>query len=83
MLSGGSGEAGRMPSVSIRAPFRTNDGHTLVDAAVAGHGIIFQPCAVDADALAAGSLMSVLAQYVEPSRPMHLTLLATDATTSS
>lgn len=66
------GKAGRIHAVPIRAPFRTNDGRTLVAAAVAGHGIILQPRAIVAAALAAGALVPVLAGYAAPSRPMYL-----------
>jgi DNA-binding transcriptional LysR family regulator len=66
------GEAGQIHKIQIRAPFRTNDGRTLVAAAVAGHGIILQPRAVVANALADGSLVPVLADYVAPARPMYL-----------
>lgn len=65
-------KAGRIEPVSIRAPFRTNDGRTLVAAAVAGHGIILQPRAVVADALATGALVPILTDYTAPSRPMYL-----------
>jgi DNA-binding transcriptional LysR family regulator len=69
------GDAGQIHRVSVRTHFRTNDGRTLVAAAVAGHGIILQPRAVVADALAAGSLMPVLVNYTAPSRPMYLLYL--------
>jgi DNA-binding transcriptional LysR family regulator len=66
------GRAGRIHAVAIRAPFRTNDGRSLVAAAIAGHGIILQPRVVIADALAAGALVPVLAGWAAPSRPMYL-----------
>jgi DNA-binding transcriptional LysR family regulator len=66
------GRAGQIHAVQIRAPFRANDGRTLVAAAIAGHGIILQPRAVVADALLDGFLVPVLTGYTAPSRPMYL-----------
>jgi DNA-binding transcriptional LysR family regulator len=50
----------------------SNDGRTLVAAAIAGHGIALQPRAVVADALTAGALVPILAGYTAPARPMYL-----------
>jgi DNA-binding transcriptional LysR family regulator len=66
------GRDGVIHPVHVHARFRTNDGRVLVAAAVAGHGIILQPRAVVADALAAGALVPVLGDYAAPSRPMYL-----------
>lgn len=70
------GRAGTAHVVTIRSRLRMNDGRALVVAAIAGHGIILQPQAVVVEALAAGALMPVLADYVAPTRPMVLLYVA-------
>ncbi len=66
------GLSGVVHPVHIRSRFQVNDGRVLVAAAVAGHGIILQPEAVVADALAQGALVPVLSDYVPPSRTLYL-----------
>lgn len=66
------GRDGIVHAVTVRSRFQVNDGRALVAAAIAGHGIILQPEAVVADALAQGALVPVLTDYVAPSRPLYL-----------
>lgn len=66
------GRNGRFYPVQVRSRFQANDGRVLVTAAIAGHGIILQPEAVVADALATGDLTPVLTDYVAPSRTLYL-----------
>ena len=63
---------GVIQPVTIRPRLRVNDGRVLVAAAVAGHGVILQPRAVAADALASGALVPILTDYTPPSRPLYL-----------
>lgn len=56
----------------IRGRLQVNDGRVLVAAAIAGRGIILQPVAIVQDAVEAGHLVPVLADYVAPSRPLYL-----------
>ena len=70
------GREGAIQAVTVRPRLQVNDGRALVAAAVAGHGIILQPRAVVADALATGALTPVLTDYVAPSRPMYLLFVA-------
>lgn len=66
------GRGGTIHAVHVRGRFRVNDGPALVAAAIAGHGIILQPEAVVANALEEGTLMSVLTDFVAPSRMIYL-----------
>lgn len=63
---------GQIHTIQVRSRFRVNDGRVLVAAAIAGHGIILQPEDVIAEALAERELVSVLADYSVPPRPIHL-----------
>jgi len=63
---------GAVHAVRIRSRFQINDGRVLVAAAIAGRGIILQPVAIVQDAIDAGRLVPVLADYVAPSRPLFL-----------
>ena len=58
--------------VRIRSRFQVNDGRVLASAAVAGGGIVLQPEAVLREHLDAGRLISVLTDYIAPSRPLIL-----------
>jgi DNA-binding transcriptional LysR family regulator len=66
------GRNGIIHTVEVRSRFQVNDGRVLVAAAIAGHGIILQPEAVVADAIAVGSLVPLLTDYVAPSRTIYL-----------
>ena len=66
------GRKGKVYPVQVRSRFRVNDGRVLVVAAIAGHGIILQPESVVAGALAQGSLVRVLDNFVAPSRTLYL-----------
>lgn len=66
------GRDGIIHSVEVRSRFQVNDGRVLVAAAIAGHGIILQPKAVVADAIAQKILVPLLTDYVAPSRPIYL-----------
>lgn len=66
------GRDGIIHPVEVRCRFQVNDGRVLVAAAIAGHGIILQPEAVVADAIASGDLVPVLTDYVAPSRTIYL-----------
>ena len=59
-------------AVQVHSRFQTNDGRTLVAAAVAGQGIILQPEAVVAEAISRGALVPILTDFIAPSRPMYL-----------
>ncbi len=63
-------KAGHVHAVQVRSRFQVNDGRVLLAAALAGHGILLQPDALLRDALDAGRLVPVLADYTAPSRPM-------------
>ncbi|MFM9434846.1 DNA-binding transcriptional LysR family regulator [Janthinobacterium sp. CG_23.3] len=52
--------------------FRSNNGHALMQAALAGFGIVMQPEIVLAEQIQRGRLVPLLAQFVPPARPMHL-----------
>ncbi|MCQ8781843.1 LysR substrate-binding domain-containing protein [Mangrovibrevibacter kandeliae] len=58
--------------IRIESRFQINDGRALVAAALDGQGIVLQPEAVLGEALAAGRLLPILADYQAPSRPMYL-----------
>ena len=66
------GRNGTFFPVRVRSRFQVNDGRTLAAAAVAGHGVILQPEAVVADALARGDLVPILMDFVAPSRALYL-----------
>lgn len=66
------GRDGIIHAVQVRSRFQVNDGRALVAAAISGHGIILQPEVVVADALAQGTLVSLLTDYVAPSRTIYL-----------
>ncbi len=66
------GRDGIIHTTQIRSRFQVNDGRVLVAAAVAGHGIILQPAAVVAGAIADGGLVPILTDYAAPSRPLCL-----------
>ena len=66
------GEGDDLHPVRVRSRFQVNDGRVLVALAVAGHGVILQPEAVVADALARGDLVPVLTDYAAPSRRLYL-----------
>ena len=65
-------KAGQVHAVEVRSRFQVNDGRVLLAAALEGHGIILQPEAILREALDAGRLVPVLADYAAPSRPMVL-----------
>lgn len=58
-------------TVPIRSRFVVNSGEALLRAAVAGLGLIFQWEPLLRDELAAGRLVRVLPDLVQPARPMH------------
>ncbi len=66
------GRDGVIHPIRVRSRFQVNDGRVLVAAAVAGNGVILQPEVVVADELARGALVSVLDDYVPPSRTVYL-----------
>ena len=66
------GQNGDVFPIHVRSRFQVNDGRVLVAAAIEGHGIILQPEAVVADALARRDLVPVLTNYVAPSRQLYL-----------
>ena len=66
------GREGVIHSVQVQSRFQVNDGRVLVAASVAGHGVILQPEVVVAEELARGTLVSVLDDYVPPSRTVYL-----------
>ncbi len=65
-------KANQTHTVQVRSRFQVNDGRVLLAAALEGYGIILQPEAILRDALDAGRLVPVLADYAAPSRPMVL-----------
>ena len=69
-------KAGHVHAVEVRSRFQVNDGRVLVAAALEGHGIILQPDAILRDALDAGRLVPILADYTAPSRPMVILFAA-------
>ncbi|MET1083066.1 MAG: LysR family transcriptional regulator [Burkholderiales bacterium] len=66
------GHDGVINAVHVSSRFQVNDGRVLVAAAIAGHGVILQPEAVVADALAQGTLIAFLKDHVAPSRTLYL-----------
>ena len=58
--------------VRIGGRYRVNDARVLLDAAVAGWGVIMQAEPVVAGELAAGRLVRILPEWEGPVRPMHL-----------
>lgn len=65
-------KAGHVHAVQVRSRFQVNDGRVLLAAALEGRGIVLQPDAILREALDAGRLVPVLAEYTAPSRPMVL-----------
>lgn len=59
----------------LQGRFSSNDGQALRAAALQGAGLLLQPEVLVAEDLAAGRLVSVLDQYVPPTRPVHLVYL--------
>ncbi|SFU73405.1 LysR family transcriptional regulator [Pseudoduganella namucuonensis] len=61
------------PAFNMRASrLRSNNGHALKQAALAGAGIVMQPEMMLADEIARGLLVPVLGGYLPPPRPLHL-----------
>ncbi|MFJ4192648.1 LysR family transcriptional regulator [Pseudomonas sp. NPDC089534] len=58
--------------VPIKSRLTINQGDPLLAAAVAGLGVVMLPLELVRDALRAGTLVSVLAQYKVPVSPMNL-----------
>lgn len=58
-----------------RARLSSNDGQALRQAALAGAGLVLQPTALLGEDIAAGRLVTVLADHVPAARPMHLIYL--------
>ena len=58
--------------VDPQARMAINDGHALVETALAGAGIIRASALAVAPLLASGRLVSLLAVFEPPDRPMHL-----------
>lgn len=67
---------GRIHAVTVRSRFQVNDGRVLLDAALAGHGVILQPAALVEPAIAQGRLRPVLRDYEPPERSLHLLFAA-------
>ncbi len=63
---------GHLHTVRVQSRFLVNDGRVLLDAAIAGHGIVLQPEVVLRGSLGDGSLVPILTDFVAPSRPMYL-----------
>jgi DNA-binding transcriptional LysR family regulator len=57
---------GATATVDVRGPLRANNGEVIRDAAIAGLGIALLPDFIVGDALAAGQLVEVLAQWRLP-----------------
>jgi DNA-binding transcriptional LysR family regulator len=66
------GKDGIVSPLQIRSRFRVNDGRVLVDAAIAGHGVILQPRVVVEQAVARGELVPILTDYTAPARELYL-----------
>ena len=66
---------GRSQSVAVRKAFSSNDMQALVDAAVAGSGIVNVARILVADDLAAGRLVPVLSDYTATSYPLFMLYL--------
>ena len=58
--------------VPVEGNLRINHGKALMQAAIAGTGIVLQPEIIMEDAFAAGQLVPVLPEYAPPSRPKSL-----------
>ncbi|HLZ67115.1 MAG TPA: LysR family transcriptional regulator [Aliidongia sp.] len=59
-------DEGREHAVKVTCPFRTNNGDTARAAALAGHGVIWQPTFLIGEDLAAGRLVRLLPGYRLP-----------------
>jgi DNA-binding transcriptional LysR family regulator len=57
------------------ARFQSNNGQALRMVALQGGGIVMQPEVLLADDVAAGRLVEILADYLPPSKPMHVLYL--------
>lgn len=55
-----------------RAVLKSNDGQVLLQAAIAGNGILMQPDFLVAAALANGSLVSIMGDYLPASKPVQM-----------
>ncbi|MGC5700749.1 LysR family transcriptional regulator [Pseudomonas sp. NFXW11] len=58
--------------VPITSRLTINQGDPLLAAAIAGLGVVLQPLELVGNALRAGTLVNLLAQYRVPPSPMHL-----------
>ncbi len=61
--------------VPVQGPFRANNGQALLQAALAGIGIVHQPEILLAASFASGGLIRLLPDYAPPARPMSLLYL--------
>jgi DNA-binding transcriptional LysR family regulator len=59
-------------AVPVTSRFVVNNGQALLNAALAGLGLIYQPAALLEPDLAAGRLVRLLPDHEPPPRPMHL-----------
>lgn len=55
-----------------RAVLKSNDGHVLLQAAIAGNGVLMQPDFLVAAALASGALVTIMDGYVPASKPVQM-----------
>lgn len=58
-------------SVDIRGPITANNGNALLDAALQGMGIAYQPTFIAADAIRQGRLVPILKRFRTPVLEMH------------
>ena len=59
-------------TVPVSGKLMVDSGEALLTAALAGLGVLLQPGELVRDALAAGRLVEVLADFPVPTRPLHL-----------
>lgn len=61
--------------VPVSGQFSTNNGQALLNAALAGMGVVMQADSLLAPAIAAGQVIPLLADWELPTRPVHLVRL--------
>lgn len=59
-------------TVAVSGRLMVDCGEALLTAALAGAGLLLQPCELVQDALASGKLVEVLSDYPPPARPFHI-----------
>jgi DNA-binding transcriptional LysR family regulator len=64
-------DGGRTLGVRVSGPLRANNGDVLRHAAIAGLGVVYAPAFIVADALDAGALVPLLAEWRLPESAVH------------